>query len=77
MMAVAKRETTMATKVYPPMRDRRDIGQVVFLSEKIAAARALNSCCIGTEATLEANTGMGSLIQRLMNNRAARNAEPD
>ena len=32
-----------------------NIGEVTFLSEQIAAARELSSCCIGTEAHLEAS----------------------
>ena len=50
---------------HPPMRDRRDIGQVVFLSEKMAAARELNSCCVGVEAALETNSGLDVLLRRL------------
>ena len=34
-------------------RDRRDIGRVDFLSDKIAKARELSSCCVGTERLLE------------------------
>lgn len=52
-------------KKYPPTKDRRDIGQVVFLSEKMAAAREFSSCCIGTEAYLETNTGFNGLISKL------------
>ena len=47
------------------MRDRRDVGQVVFLSEKMAAARELNTCCVGVEAALETNRGLSGLLQRL------------
>ena len=34
-------------------RDRRDIGRVEFLSDKIAKAREVSSCCLGTERLLE------------------------
>lgn len=55
----------MASKKYPPTKDRRDIGQVVFLSEKMAAAREFSSCCVGVEAALETNTGFSRLTRRL------------
>jgi hypothetical protein len=45
----------MATGKYPPTKDRRDIGQVVFPIEKMDAARELKSCCLGVEAALEKN----------------------
>ena len=51
---------------HPPMRDRRDVGQVVFLSEQMAAARELHSCCVGTEAGLAQNSnGIMRLLARL------------
>ena len=34
-------------------KDRRNIGKVEFLFEKMADARAMSSCCVGTEAILE------------------------
>jgi hypothetical protein len=52
-------------KKYPPTKDRRDIGQVVFLSEKMEAAREFSSCCVGVEAYLETNTGFNGLIAKL------------
>ncbi|MEM7561909.1 MAG: hypothetical protein AAF353_02535 [Pseudomonadota bacterium] len=42
---------------YPPTRDRRDIGEVVFPIEKIVAAREVSSCCVGVEAALETDSG--------------------
>ena len=33
----------------------RKIGKVEFLAEKINDARELSSCCVGTEALLEAD----------------------
>ncbi len=36
-----------------PVKDRRDIGQVVSLIDKIQAAREMSSCCVGVEALLE------------------------
>ncbi len=55
----------MVSKKQPPIKDRRDIGQVVFLSEKIAESRELSSCCIGAEAALEADSGFEGLLRRL------------
>lgn len=57
----------MSTRKYPPTKDRRDVGQVVFLNEKMNAARELSSCCIGTEAALETNAGFKGLTRKLAN----------
>ncbi len=46
-------------------KDRRDIGQVTFLSEKMAAAREFSSCCVGVEAALETNSGFSGLMRHL------------
>ena len=46
----------MAFKKYPPTRDRRDIGEVVFPIEKMIAAREISSDCVGVEAALETNS---------------------
>ena len=35
------------------MKDRRDIGEVVFLIEQLMAAREVSSCCVGQEQMLE------------------------
>ena len=35
------------------MKNRRDIGQVVFPIEQMLAAREMSSCCVGVEAMLE------------------------
>ena len=43
-------------KKYPPIRDRRDIGEVVFPIEKMLAAREISSCCVGVEAALETDS---------------------
>ena len=40
---------------HPPVKDRRNIGRVVPFVEKFLAARELSSCCVGTEAALEAD----------------------
>lgn len=55
----------MPVKKHPPTKDRRDIGQVVFLSEKFAESRELSSCCIGAEAALEHDLGFEGLMKRL------------
>ncbi len=67
----------MAIKEHPPMRDRRDIGRVVFLSEQIAAAREVNSCCLGVEATLEAGRGSSGLIRQLFDIKTTRIAKTE
>ncbi|HUS97808.1 MAG TPA: hypothetical protein VMX97_13830 [Hyphomicrobiaceae bacterium] len=59
----------MTIKKYPPTRDRRDIGQVVFPIEKMAAARELSSCCVGVEAALETDTGFSGLTKQLRDHR--------
>lgn len=43
----------MKTRQKKPAKDRRDIGRVVPLIEKMEAAREISSCCVGTEALLE------------------------
>ena len=55
----------MSNRKHPPTRDRRDVGQVVFLSEKLEAAREFSSCCVGTEAALEENSGFKALLRHL------------
>lgn len=55
----------MSTRKYPPTRDRRDVGQVTFLAEKMAAAREFSSCCVGVEAALETNSGFNGLMRQL------------
>ena len=62
----------MASRKYPPTKDRRDIGQVVFMSEKMAAAREFSSCCVGIEAALETNKGFGGLMQRLADRKGSK-----
>ena len=61
----------MTTKKYPPTKDRRDIGEVVFPIEKMAAARDFSSCCVGVEAALETNSGFAGLMRRLSERNAA------
>lgn len=39
------------------MKDRRDIGRVIFPIEKILAAREVSSCCVGVEALIEQDAG--------------------
>jgi len=56
---------TMIHRKPPPTRNRRDVGQVVFLNEKMNAARELSSCCVGTEAALETDTGFKALERQL------------
>ena len=42
------------------LKDRRDVGQVIFPIEQLMAARELSSCCAGQEAMLEA----GQVLER-------------
>ncbi|MFT4716522.1 MAG: hypothetical protein ACI861_000701 [Paracoccaceae bacterium] len=42
----------------------KNIGQVVFLSEKVDFAREVSSCCIGTEAYLETGSSYEGRNQR-------------
>jgi len=46
----------MTVKKFPPSKDMRDIGQVVFPMEKMQAAREQSSSCVGVEAALESDT---------------------
>lgn len=62
----------MTTRKHPPAKDRRDIGQVVFPIEKMAAARELSSCCVGVEAALETDSGFAGLMRRLSDRDAAK-----
>ena len=57
----------MTSKRYPASKDRRDIGEVVFLIEKMMAARENSSCCIGVEAALETNSGLDKIRTGLLN----------
>ncbi|MGI9462830.1 MAG: hypothetical protein ACR2OM_02765 [Aestuariivirgaceae bacterium] len=54
----------MAPRKYPPTKDRRDVGQVVFLAEKMDVAREISSCCVGTEAALETDCGLDAVKRR-------------
>ena len=47
----------MTSRKYPPARNRRDIGEVVFPIEKLLRARELSSSCVGVEALLENDAG--------------------
>jgi hypothetical protein len=46
----------MEREKHSPSKNYRDIGEVVFLSEKMIAAREISSCCVGIEAALENNS---------------------
>ena len=64
----------MPKRDHAPAKDRRDIGQVVFIQEKMAAARHNSSCCVGVEAALEADAGFAGLKRRLAQPSAKRRA---
>lgn len=50
-------------------KNRRDVGRVVFLSEEMAAARELHSCCVGVEASLESKVDFGEVVRRFARTR--------
>ncbi|GAB5468106.1 MAG: hypothetical protein Kilf2KO_11360 [Rhodospirillales bacterium] len=54
----------MARDVKPATKNRRDVGEVVFLSEQMAAARELSSCCVGVEASLTSRVDYGEILKR-------------
>ncbi len=56
-------ETLMTDRKFAPMKDRKDIGKVVFPIEKLKAARAASSSCVHIEADLESDSGLTNLIK--------------
>jgi hypothetical protein len=56
-------EAAMTDKKPAPMKDRKDIGEVVFPIEKLTAARAASSSCVHIEAVLESDSGLINLIK--------------
>ena len=48
-----------------PSKNRRDIGKVVTLNEKMSAAREISSCCVGVEAILETNNEIDGYVKRV------------
>ncbi len=70
-----RKRDAMADRKFAPTRDRRDVGKVVFLMEKMALSRELSSCCIGVEANLETQAGSATLetyLARLENSKKVR-----
>jgi hypothetical protein len=53
-------------------KNRRDIGTVVPLIEKMNAAREISSCCVGVEALLETNDEIDGYVKRVKNRRGTR-----
>ncbi len=65
--------TTMkATMRKPPVKPSK-VGDVVFLFEKMQAARELSSCCVGTEAMLETDSKRGKIGRHQRNHRDPEN----
>ena len=62
----------MTTKIYPPSKDRRDIGQVVFPIEKMMRARELSSGCVGVEAMLQSDRGADGFLTQATNREIVR-----
>ena len=54
----------MTARIYPPSKDRRNIGQVVFPIEKLLRARELSSCCVGVEAIMSTDQGADGFLTR-------------
>ena len=54
----------MKSRQNPSGKNRRDIGSVVTLIEKMAAARELSSNCVGVEALLESRDKIESHVKR-------------
>jgi len=48
-------------------KNRRDIGKVIPLIEKMNAAREISSCCVGVEALLETNNEIEGYVKRQKN----------
>ena len=55
----------MAERKHPPMKDRRDIGEVRFPIEDLLAARASGACCVHIEAVLDQKHSASHLIKLL------------
>ena len=53
-------------------KNRRDIGKVVPLIEKMNAAREISSCCVGVEALLETNDKIDGYVKPVKNRRGTR-----
>jgi quercetin dioxygenase-like cupin family protein len=53
-------------------KNRRDIGKVVPLIEKMNAAREISSCCVGVEALLETNNEIDGYVKRVKNRNGTR-----
>lgn len=47
-----------------PVKNRRDIGRVVPLIEKMEAAREFSSCCVGVEALLETRDALEIHVEK-------------
>ena len=54
-----KSQNTQASK------NRRDIGKVIPLIEKMRAAREISSDCVGVEALLETNSEIDGYVKRV------------
>ncbi len=57
----------MKSRQKQPVKDRRDIGRVVPLIEKMEAAREFSSCCVGAEALLETRDELEIHVEKKRN----------
>ena len=56
-------EGPMTDRKHAPMKDRKDIGEVVFQIEKLTTARAAGSSCVHIQADLDSDSGLTNLIK--------------
>lgn len=59
----------MATTKHAPMKDRKRIGEVKFLMEEVAEARAASDSCVHVEAALEPETHVSFSKKKSSHNR--------
>lgn len=64
-------------KTYPPSKDRRNIGKVVFPIEKMMRARELSSGCIGVEAMLENDSSVYTANLQRLDHKTRKEREQD
>lgn len=58
------RRNKVSQKIYPPTKDRRDIGEVIPFIEKMDAFRETSSCCVGVEANIESNKNLKGFLNQ-------------
>jgi hypothetical protein len=61
----------MANPKHVPLKDRRNIGEVTFLMEEMAEARAASPSCVHVEAALEPDTKVSFSRRKSLPNTSA------